>query len=160
MNTQRDCKGKFAPKHGAKHTKLYNVWCAMKERCNNSHNKSFARYGGRGIMICEEWANSFEVFSKWANDNGYKEGLTIDRKDVNGNYEPNNCRWITTAEQNRNYSRNHLITYQGETKCLSDWASYFGINRSTIMYRINQGKPLDEVFLKTDGRTKDGEKLF
>jgi hypothetical protein len=153
MNSKRDSKGRFATKHGAKHTKLYRVWCSMKERCNNPHNKSFARYGGRGITVCEEWRNSFEVFYEWAIDNGYKEGLTIDRKDVNGNYEPKNCRWTTTAEQNRNYSKNHLITYQGETKCLSDWADYFGINRGTILFRIKQGKTLDEVFSKIDRRT-------
>lgn len=159
MNTQRDSKGRFVAKHGAKNTKIYRVWCGMKERCNNPHNKSFARYGGRGIKVCEEWDASFEIFYKWAIKNGYKEGLTIDRENNDGNYEPDNCRWITTAEQNRNYSKNHLITYEGKTKCLSDWANYFGINRGTILFRLNQGKPLDEVFSKTDGRTKRWKKI-
>ena len=84
--------------------------------------------------------------------NGYAEGLTIDRIDNNGNYEPQNCRWTTVAEQNRNYSRNHVITFQGETKCLSDWADYFGINRATVLYRIKAGKTLEEVFRCEDGR--------
>lgn len=152
MNSKRDSKGRFATKHGAKHTKLYRVWCSMKERCNNPHHKAFSRYGGRGIKVCEEWQTSYDAFQKWAMANGYEEGLTIDRKNNSGNYEPNNCHWATYSEQNRNYGRNHLITYQGQTKCLSDWADYFGINRATILYRINRGKELNEVFTKTDGR--------
>jgi hypothetical protein len=157
MNTERDSKGKFKTKHGCKGTKLYNVWCAMKERCSNPHHKSYKHYGAKGITVCEEWSKSFEKFKEWAESNGYAEGLTIDRKNSKGNYEPNNCRWVTTAEQNRNYSRNHLITYQGQTKCLTDWADYFGINRATVLFRLKQGKNLNEVFSKVDGRCKNGK---
>ena len=125
----------------------------MKERCGNPHNKRYNRYGGRGIAVCDEWAKSFSAFRVWAMHSGYADGMTIDRIDGNGNYEPSNCRWATRAEQNRNYSRNHLITYHGNTKCIADWADETGINRATILFRLNAGKPLDEVFLKTDGRT-------
>lgn len=149
----RDEKGRFAKVHGGRNTRLYGVWCAMKERCGNSHNKAYKRYGGRGIRVCEEWQHDFSAFREWAYKNGYKEGLTIDRIDSNGNYEPSNCRWATHKEQNRNYSRNHMITYKGRTQCLSDWADEYGINRTTVLFRIRCGKPLDEVFSPIDGRT-------
>ena len=90
--------------------RLYRVWKAMRERCNNPHNKSFKNYGGRGIKVCDEWQKDYLAFHKWAMANGYKEEtlpnglnrLTIDRIDVNGNYEPNNCRFVTNAENARN----------------------------------------------------------
>lgn len=151
-NRPRNHDGTFSKTHGERRTKLYSVWCGMKERCNNPHNKSFPRYGGRGIKVCEEWANSFSSFREWATENGYSETLTIDRIDSNDGYYPENCRWVTTAQQNRNYSRNHMITYNGETKCLADWADLFGINRGTVLFRIQQGKPLSEVFNPIDGR--------
>lgn len=157
MNSEHDSKGRFITKHGGKGTKLYGVWCAMKERCNNPHNKSYKNYGAKGIAVCEEWSKSFAKFKEWSESNGYADGLTIDRKNSNGNYEPNNCRWVTTAEQNRNYSRNHFITYQGKTKCLCDWADYFGINRATVLFRLKQGKDLNEVFSRVDGRYKNGK---
>jgi hypothetical protein len=135
------------------HTRLYKTWESMKERCNNPHNKSYQRYGGKGIKVCAEWNSSFESFHSWAMAEGYDEGLTIDRIDNAKGYIPDNCRWVTTAEQNRNYSRNHMITYHGVTKCLSDWADQFGINRATVLFRLKTGKTLEEVFNKTDGRT-------
>lgn len=133
-------------------TRLYRVWCSMKERCNNPHHKSFAHYGGKGIQVCTEWSESYSAFKEWSESHGYHQGLTIDRIDGNGGYAPNNCRWVTFAVQNRNYSRNHNITYQGRTQCLADWADEFGINRTTISLRIKSGKPLDEVFSRKDGR--------
>jgi len=148
----RKADGTFVPVHGGTGTRLYKVWCAMKERCANPHNKSYRRYGGRGITVCEEWERSFSAFREWAMENGYKDKLTIDRIDTDVGYSPNNCRFVTTAQQNRNYSRNHLITYNGQTKCLSDWADELGINRATVLFRIKSGKPLEEVFNTTDGR--------
>ena len=145
--------GRFVRKHPEHQDRLYNVWCAMKERCYNPRNKSYERYGARGISVCEEWRKDFSVFAEWAESHGYEYGLTIDRIDGNGNYCPENCRWVTPAQQNRNYSRNHMITYNGETKCLADWADQYGINRATMYLRIKRGKDLDEVFSKEDGRT-------
>lgn len=92
--------------HGLCHTKLYNVWKSMKQRCNNKNNHAYKWYGGKGVKVCDEWngSHSYENFYKWAMASGYKEGLTIDRIDPDGNYEPNNCRWITISEQQRNRS--------------------------------------------------------
>jgi hypothetical protein len=148
----RNADGTFATVHGGKRDRLYRVWCSMKERCNNPHNKRYARYGGRGIAVCTEWAGSFGSFRDWALNHGYENGLTIDRIDNQNGYSPENCRWITKAMQNRNYSRNHMLTYLGETLCVTDWADRLGINRATILYRIKAGKTTEEALSKEDGR--------
>ena len=149
----RSENGAFLPSHGMTKTPLHRRWCAMRARCHNQHNKRYARYGARGITVCEEWDSSFEAFYKWALSNGYHDGLTIDRIDNDKGYSPENCRWVTQKEQNRNYSRNHKITYNGKTQCIADWADETGINRATILYRIKCGKTLDQIFDKKDGRT-------
>lgn len=89
-------------KHGGCGSKLYDVWCGMKARCFNKNNKQYDDYGGRGITVCKEWKEDFATFQKWALAHGYKEGLTIDRRNNDKGYSPDNCRWITTAEQNAN----------------------------------------------------------
>ena len=157
---ERNEDGTFKAYHKGTKTKLYRVWCSMKERCNNPNHKSYKNYGGKGIKVCNEWSSDYSKFLSWAYEHGYKEGLTIDRINGNNDYSPENCRWVTTAEQNRNYSRNHFITYNGETKCLADWADFFGINRATVLFRIKQGKPLNEVFKKIDGRTTRWKKTI
>lgn len=88
--------------HGMSNTKIYRVWCGMKQRCNNPNNLEYHRYGGRGIKICKEWNDDFEKFGKWALSHGYKQGLQIDRINNNGNYEPSNCRFVTPLENMRN----------------------------------------------------------
>lgn len=93
--------------HGGVNDRLYEVWGSMKKRCNNPNDKSYKNYGGRGIKVCKEWDENYLSFKKWAYKNGYDENAphgecTIDRIDVNGNYEPNNCRWISNAEQQKN----------------------------------------------------------
>ena len=128
-------------KHGLEGTRLYGIWCGMKSRCYNKKRKHYDRYGGRGIVVCDEWLNDFETFYNWALANGYSEELTIDRIDVNGNYEPSNCRWATQKEQMNNVGRNHLITAFGKTKTMKEWSEETGINYYTLSTRLRRGLP-------------------
>ena len=97
-----NCAEEARRTHNRTKTPLYKVWTGMKQRCLNTNANRYDRYGGRGIQVCSEWQNSFEVFEKWMLENGYKNGLTIDRKNNDGNYNPLNCRLCTMAEQNEN----------------------------------------------------------
>lgn len=124
---------------------IYRRYNHMRRRCYNEKDHNYKNYGGRGIKICDEWLNDFETFYKWALENGYKKELTIDRIDVNGNYEPSNCRWITMKEQQRNRRTNVRITFNGVTKTQVEWAEELGITGSTIRDRINKGLPLEKV---------------
>lgn len=122
----------------AQSNKLYAVWSCMKQRCYNPKNKRWNRYGGRGIKICEEWKNSFESFREWALSHGYSEGLTIDRINNDGNYEPDNCRWATYKEQNNNYSGNDIIEYNGERHTVTQWAELYGHNPKVIYQKMTR----------------------
>jgi hypothetical protein len=124
-------------KHNMHKSKLYGIWSGMKDRCYNSNNIKYQYYGGRGIKVCDEW-QGFEPFKEWALNNGYKDGLTIDRQDYDGNYDPCNCRWITIQEQQYNKHNNHLLTYNGRTQTLTEWAKERGIKRNTLDARINR----------------------
>lgn len=137
-------------KHGMRYTRLNNIWNSMKQRCNNSNDKNFNYYGGRGIKVCKEWLdkeNGMINFYNWAMVNGYKENLTIDRIDVNGDYEPSNCRWVTQKVQSNNTRANHYITYNNETHTIAEWSEILGINRYTLYTRINMLKmPISKAF--------------
>lgn len=126
-------------------TPEYDTWSHMKNRCLNTKNKDFKWYGGRGIKICERWLNSYEDF---LSDMGRRPaGGTLDRKDSNGDYCKDNCRWITIQEQQRNKRSNHLITINGVTKILEDWCLDFHISRKTVHGRINLGWAIEDLFL-------------
>lgn len=118
-------------------SRLYYSWRHMKERCYNPSCHDYRHWGGRGITVCDAWKNDFLAFKEWALANGYEEGLTIDRIDNDGNYEPSNCRWATRAEQSNNRRCLHYLTYEGETKTISEWSRITGINTTTIYMRIN-----------------------
>ena len=129
----------MAYKHGMNGTRIYREWCHMRERCFSKRHKSYKHYGGKGIKVCEEWDNSFIPFYEWAMANGYNDTLTLDRIDVNGNYEPSNCRWITNLEQQRNKKNNRFIEINGEKKAVSEWANIYNLDRHTIYYRLDKG---------------------
>ena len=120
--------------HGQYRSRLWRTWENMKQRCYNKNDK---HYGGRGIAVCDEWLNDFMAFYDWAMKNGYDDTLTIDRIDNNGNYEPNNCRWATVKQQNKNRRSNINFTYNGETHCLMDWCKILELNYNTVYNRFH-----------------------
>lgn len=126
-------------KHGAHGTHLHNVWCAMRRRCRNSNQADYIHYGGRGIRVCKSWEESFEAFRQWALSNGYSQDMTIDRINVNGDYSPENCRWISSKEQAQNRRNNRMITFRGETHTISVWAEIRNIPYSTLYMRFRNG---------------------
>lgn len=134
-------------KHGECKSRLYGVWCGMNQRCYNPNSSGYENYGGRGIKICPEWLgeHGFENFAKWAYPAGYDENAergecTIERKDVNGNYEPDNCTWATSYQQQRNKRTNVFVTINGETKIISDWQKELGVSAVRVK-RIANGEP-------------------
>lgn len=135
-------------KHNGKGTRIYAIWAGIKSRCLNDNDTAYHHYGGRGITICDEWKNDFMAFRKWALENGYTDDLSIDRIDVNGDYEPSNCRWADGFTQANNMTRNVNITYKGETHTATEWSRITGIPYKTILYRYRKGKILEEVFKK------------
>lgn len=130
----RSCNCNFKT-HGKTNTKLFNVWQNMKQRCYDKNCKEYKYYGGRNIKVCNEWKNDFMSFYNWAINNGYKEKLTIDRINVNGDYEPNNCRWSTQLEQANNKRNTVYITYKNTTDTISNWSRKTGISKSCLEYR-------------------------
>lgn len=128
--------------HGKSGTRIYRIWRAMKERCYNPNNSAYHNYGARGITICKEWLDDFMNFYNWSMVNGYRDDLSIDRKDNNGNYEPSNCRWATDKEQGNNTRRNHFVTVNGETHSISQWAEICGVKYSVLYGKIYSGKDI------------------
>lgn len=126
-------------KHGMSHARQYRIWDAMRQRCSNSKTKYYYNYGGRGITVCERWMK-FENF--WEDMGiGYRDGLSIDRIDNNGNYCKENCKWSTKEEQdsNRRVKKDaSLVTYKGVTKHLAEWSRILGIKRTTLGMRLTK----------------------
>lgn len=134
-------------KHGFYNEPLYRVWTSMKNRCNSSTNQWYSAYGGKGVSVYQEWQEDFLVFRDWAIKNGYKKGLTLDRIDVNGNYEPNNCRWITIQEQQYNKTTNVYIEINGVSKTLTEWCKKYKTPLSTAKGRIKRGLKGISIFV-------------
>jgi hypothetical protein len=125
-----------------KTTREYNIWRGMIQRCNNPNSQAYKNYGGRGISVCSWWM----IFDNFYEDVGKcPDGMTIDRKDNNGNYEPGNVRWATTKEQNNNYRRNIWITYQGKTKNLTQWAHSLGVDVGALHLRLKRGWSIERT---------------
>lgn len=151
---------KVNTKHGGFGTRLYNIWQGMKKRCYKEDDKDYENYGGRGILICDEWKDDFSCFQEWAITSGYQENLTIDRINNNGNYEPHNCRWTTVKEQSNNKRNNHLITIANRTQTLSQWLDELGIPKNKYLWRINNGwselEALEYIPRNKNRKTKKG----
>lgn len=132
--------GKSSPlyKHGGRGTKLYEVFKTMHRRCEVKTSNHYSYYGERGISVCAEWSN-FAVFRDWAYSNGYQEGLTLDRVDNNGNYEPSNCRWVTMKEQSNNRRNSVFAEIDGQTLTIAQWSDLTGIPYETIYCRHRRG---------------------
>lgn len=131
--------------HGMSKTRLYEIWSGIKKRCYYPNNHNYQWYGGKGIKVCDDWRDDFEIFRDWAMCNGYNDKLTIERNDLEGDYSPENCRWITMFEQHSNTSRNLYLTINGETKTLSQWSRESGIHIETIRGRRKRGVPNDNL---------------
>lgn len=125
--------------HQGRRTRLYRIWTNMKTRCYNPRSPGYNDYGGRGIRICDEWRYDFAAFRDWALANGYSDRLSIERIDYNGNYEPNNCKWVGLEMQSKNRRGNRFITICGETRTLKEWCRALGLNYKTVHSRISRG---------------------
>lgn len=133
------------PNHG----RLYMIWYDMNRRCSNPNRQNYIDYGGRGISVCSDWADDYDMFARWAMANGYNPKLTLDRIDCNGDYTPTNCRWASQRVQANNKRNNRMLTVStGETHTISEWSSISGINRHTIAQRIRNGWSVDEAVTK------------
>ena len=134
--------------------RLYSIWHNMKTRCYTPGSSKYKYYGGRGITVCDEWRNNFPAFYKWAIENGYREDLTIDRKNVNGNYDPSNCQWVDRVHQNNNTRKNHYIVFNGETRTAAEWARKYGISRNLLNVRVRRGWPIEEALFLPAGKRR------
>jgi hypothetical protein len=148
---QRISASERLTKHGKCGTRIYRIWKGIIVRCTNSKHHSYKHYGAKGITVCEEWRN-FEEFLKWSVANGYNDTLSIDRIDNSEGYCPSNCRWATTTEQANNTSKNHYVTFQGETHTVKAWSMITGISYRTLLDRINKLKWDVERALTSKGR--------
>lgn len=126
-------------------SRLYRIWKGMLARTIYPSQEAYKNYGGRGITVCDEWANDFYKFKDWALNNGYNDTLSIDRIDVNGNYCPDNCKWATRKEQSNNQRSNIVLEYNGEKHTAAQWADIMGISHSTVYKRIYRHRPIDIV---------------
>lgn len=144
--TEHGCHRRNQPTHP-----IYNSYNLMKARCYKESNRAFKNYGGRGILMCDEWLNSFTSFFNWSLSNGWKKGLSIERINNNNGYSPSNCKWATRLEQNRNQRKNVFISAFGESKCISEWAtdSRCKIGVNGLEKRIKRGWKPEDAILKS-----------
>lgn len=135
-------------------TRIYSIWRAMINRVKNKKSKDYIDYGGRGITVCNEWIGDYYIFKNWALENGYRDDLSIDRIDVNGNYEPLNCKWSTNIEQANNKRNNVILTYNGLSMNLAQWTEYLGINKNVLSKRLKRGWSIEKT-LTTPVKSED-----
>lgn len=126
-------------KHGLWGSRIYKIWYGIRGRCYNAKSPNYSTYGGRGIIMCDEWKNDFMAFYKWSIEHGYDDNLSIDRIDVNGNYCSDNCRWVDRLTQENNKRNTNYVTYKGETKPLAVWCRELNLKHSLVSSRIQKG---------------------
>lgn len=131
--------------HGMSNDRLYTIHKGILARCNNKNHRDYHNYGGRGIVVCDEWKNNFMSFYNWAIKNGYEDNLTLERVNVDGNYEPTNCTWITIAEQQLNKRNTIYVEHNGERERLSDLSNRIGISWKTLKYRLEQNYKYEDL---------------
>jgi hypothetical protein len=124
--------------HGMSNTQIFKVWQGMKRRCTNKNDPCYIKYGARGITICPEWEHDFTAFYNWAVANGYKEGLQIDRIDYNGNYCPQNCRWVDIYKQANNKRNVKKYEINGVYKSIPEWSREYGVNYKLVYQRVHR----------------------
>jgi len=127
-------------------TRLRNIWHKIKERCQDPRHPQYKRYGGQGVRVCTWW-ETYENFYVWAMQNGYDKTLTIDRIDNKLGYTPENCRWVSRQEQARNRKNNIMITFNGKTKCLAEWAEITGFQDQLLEFRYHNGYTPEQILL-------------
>lgn len=161
IRKRKNNKNQFKKKTMSK-TKIYQKWAKMKQRCYNPKDTSYKNYGGRGITVCEEWKNSSKAFIEWAYKNGYNEKhekyeYTIDRIDVNGNYEPANCRFVTSLEQCRNKRNNVRKEYNGKSQTLAEWDYEYKVSMGTFSRKLKDGMKMEEIIKEIIEKQKNGK---
>lgn len=132
--------------HGLSNSRLFHTWTNMIQRCSNPNNKRYKDYGGRGITVCEEWKHDFMSFYNWAMTHGYRDDLTIDRQNNNGDYCPENCRWVDKIIQANNTRSNRYITYHNRTQTLADWCRELEIKCHIVSHRLKHGETPTQIF--------------
>ena len=145
MNIHQDGKLNVNFRHGLHGSKLYEVWKTMKQRCSNPNNSHYNNYGARGISVCEEWAGGYKEFYDWAIENGYQQGLSIERMNNDGNYCPENCKWIPMSQQARNTRKNVFITVGGRTETQIEWSRITGVDNSRLSLIRRTGGNVEKV---------------
>lgn len=140
-------KSKYAKTHGLGNTRLHRIWHSMYCRCYYPTTNGYKNYGGRGIKVCDEWktVDGFLRFYSWSLDNGYRDDYTLDRINTDGNYEPNNCRWVSNEVQSNNRRTNNFITYNGKTQTQIQWCREYNINVVTFSDRLKRGWNIEQA---------------
>lgn len=141
---QRERMGNMSRRHGMFGTRIYRIWTGMMTRCTNPRSENYPHYGGRGITVCERWTKFENFYTDMIAT--YRDDLSIDRIDPNGNYEPDNVRWADTGQQSRNKRNSRLIEFNGRTQNLSDWATELGVRVGTLQERLRRGWSIERAF--------------
>ena len=142
------CSDRRKTLNGLYKHRLRKIYLDIKNRCYYKQDIGYNNYGGRGITMCDEWLNSFDSFYNWSIENGYEESLTIDRINNEDGYNPNNCRWVDSIEQNNNRRNNHLVTYNNETHTIAEWCILKNIKHSCLLERLKRGWSVEDALNK------------